>query len=265
MNSKDYLKIVQSFIEKDGRQLDILNRGLVRCFKPKQNGPCFLLTGINPSFKEEQDVFPGRIDDIDISTANDGYWAKKSHQFGSMWEHISYLDLFPIRETHQHNGFEKSFREETILRKDLLEITQSEIETLAPKLIVHANKDSIYYWGIKKNTPLGKDANDYENPWMGYKVERVPVQDLPPCMRINNRWELFPFYKIVGFQENEKRINQKKYPKKTSIEGSFIMEYVMDDRNPKYNGKLYKETLINCKESPKEWTEIWKWVNKHKP
>ena len=170
---------------------------------------------------------------------------------------MQYLDLFPIRETHQHNGFECAFKNENILRRNLLEITQLEIEVMSPKLIVHANKDSIYYWGIKKNSPIEEDANDETNPWMGYKVKRVTPElyiDLPDCMS-RDRLELFPVYEIIGLVDNKNRIGQTNFPKDTSLKGSFLMEYVMEGRNKKYNGKLYQE-------NKGDWTSIWNWVKR---
>ena len=263
MENRNYKSVLQDFTTTNENVRTILSRGLLKCYKPIQEGPVFLLTGINPSFNvDKHEVWPGELRVCNISAANDGYWLKKRKQFGKIWDNMQYLDLFPIREVRQQNGFEKSFKEETVFRRDLLMITQSEIESMKPKLIVHANKDSIYYWGIMKNTPIGGDANDYENPWMGYKVKRVTEKDypdLPPCMR-NDRLELFPFYRIEGFQKSEKRINREKYPETSSLEGCFLLEYVMDGRNKRYNGKLYQEK----EEGPKEWTEIWEWVNRHK-
>ncbi|MCR5070980.1 MAG: hypothetical protein K6A62_03540 [Bacteroidales bacterium] len=256
MYKDDYLSVVLNYTTENETVKTILNRGLVKCYKPSQVRPCCLLSSINPSFKLGDAVFPGRIVEIDISNASDGYWLKKSHQYGAFWRQMSYLDLFPIRETHQHSGLEVSFKGECDLRRDLLEITQREIEEMRPKLIVHANKDSMYYWGIKKNSPIKEDANDEENPWMGYRFRRVvpeKYRGLPDCMLKDGRMELFPLYEVVGFVDNENRVGQKNYPKDTALEGSFLMEYVMDGRNKKYNGKLYKES---------EWLEIWAWVNK---
>lgn len=257
MNAQDFKKVLIDFTTDNNLVKTILDRGLLICFKPTYEGKRFLLTGINPSFRDGHDVWPGEVGMCDISRSDDGYWKKKSKQFGNIWSQILYLDLFPVREKHQREFFEKTFKEFNVFRKNLLEITQTEIESLQPKLIVHANKDSMYYWGIKKNTPIGVDANDETNPWMGYKVKRVVPDDydIPEFMRHDNRLELFPFYEIVGFVDSGNRINRFKY-EKTALKGSFIMEYVMDGRNKKYAGKMF---------SPEEWQEIWNWVKKHTP
>lgn len=249
--------------------LSLLLRGFVTCDNDSIEKRPFLLTGINPSFGPydgEWKFFPGGYDEpftfrgaISKSKKQD-YWGKKREQFGdALCETMAYLDLFPIRESDQ-KLFEQVFKnpELTKLRADILSITQDAIEAMAPRLIVHANKESLYYWGIKKNTPAGDDANDYEHPWMGYKVKRVTLEtypDLPPCMLEYDRLSLFPLYEIVGFVDSDKRIN---HIERQETNLKFIMEYVMDDRHPNYKGKLYQQ-----KEGKKEWAEIWKWVKKH--
>lgn len=262
MDNKDYKSVLEGYLPKNENIKTILERGLLTCYKPDYEGPRFLLTGINPSFPEGNNVWPGEVKKLDISNCNDRYWKKKAGQFGDTWRQVLYLDLFPVRETHQNKGFERTFKTENVFRRDLLEVTQSEIESLQPKLIVHANKDSMYYWGIKKNAPMTEDANDEVNPWMGYKVRRVTPDsypDIPKFMLVDNRLALFPLYEIVGFIDSTNRINRYKY-QNTALKGSFLMEYVMDGQNKKYSGKLYKE---NSEQNIHEWQEIWSWVKRH--
>lgn len=251
--------------------LSLLLRGFVTCNNDSIEKRPFLLTGINPSFGPhdgEWKFFPGGYDGpftfreaISNSQPQD-YWGKKRVQFGDdLCKTMAYLDLFPTRENDQRL-FEQVFKNSklTKLRADILSITQDAIEAMAPRLIVHANKESLYYWGIKKNTPAGDDANDYEHPWMGYKVKRVTLEtypDLPPCMLQDDRLSLFPLYEIVGFVDSDKRIN---HIERQETNLKFIMEYVIDDRNPKYNGKLYQQN-----KEKKEWVEIWEWVKKQSP
>jgi len=249
--------------------LSLLLRGFVTCNNDSIEKRPFLLTGINPSFRPHKgkwEFFLGGYDTpftfrkaISDSNRQD-YWGKKREQFGDdLCNTMAYLDLFPIRESEQRL-FEQVFNNPklTKLRADLLSITQDAIEEMKPLLIVHANKDSLYYWGIKKNTPAGDDANDYEHPWMGYKVKRVTLEtypDLPSCMLQDDRLSLFPLYEIVGFVDSDKRIN---HIERQETNLKFIMEYVIDDRNPKYKGKLYQQ-----KKEKKEWDDIWNWVKKH--
>lgn len=247
--------------------LSLLLRGFVTCNNDSIEKRPFLLTGINPSFGShdgEWEFFPGGYDEpftfrgaISNSKPQD-YWGKKRVQFGDvLCKSMAYLDLFPIRESDQRL-FEQVFKNPklTKLRADILSITQDAIEAMSPRLIVHANKESLYYWGIKKNTPAGDDANDYEHPWMGYKVKRVTLEtypDLPPCMLQYDRLSLFPLYEIVGFVDSDKRIN---HIERQETNLKFIMEYVMDGRNAKYKGKLYHK---------KDWVKIWEWVKKQSP
>lgn len=244
----------------------IIARGFWYCKnKPKERK--LLLTGINPSYdgthygKDWIKTTP--FADLTRLDKN-GFWKKKEQQFGGLWndDTMSYLDLFPIRESDQRH-FEQSFDNNEHVRSirgNILKVTQDAIEEMKPLLIVHANKDSLYYWGIKKNTPAGDDANDYEHPWMGYKVKRVILEtypDLPPCMLQDDRLSLFPLYEIVGFVDSDKRIN---HIERQETNLKFIMEYVIDDRNPKYKGKLYQQN-----QEKKEWDKIWEWVKKQSP
>ena len=232
----------------------ILARGFWCCENKPKEGK-LLLTGINPSYNRTLKKLTTPFADL-----KGGFWEKKKEQFGKLWndDTMSYLDLFPIRESDQRH-FEESFDNNEHVRSirgNILKVTQDAIEEMKPLLIVHANKDSLYYWGIKKNTHAGDDANDYEHPWMGYKVKRVTLETypgLPPCMLQYDRLSLFPLYEIVGFVDSDKRIN---HIERQETNLKFIMEYVMDGRNDKYKGKLYLE---------EDWVEIWEWVKKQSP
>ena len=226
----------------------ILIRGFVTCNNDSLKGRRpILLTGINPSFPIGADAHPGKVEPFIIADAvkNDkanGHWGKKRRQFGDLYKEMAYLDLFPIRETDQPI-FEKAFRSMLELRSRLLSITQESIEDLAPRLIIHANRASLYYWGLVK-----------ENPWMGYEFEPVTADkygDLPECMSKYDRTTRFPFYRITGFSKSPLRINKENYPEQTSLEGSFFMEYVMEYRERDDIKTLYE---------PEEWEKIWSWV-----
>ena len=257
--------------------LSLLLRGFKTCDNESIEKRPFLLTGINPSFGPNNGkwFFPGGYDEpftfrkaISNSNSQD-YWGKKRVQFGKdLCETMAYLDLFPIRESNQRL-FEQVFNNPklTKLRADILSITQDAIEAMAPRLIVHANRQSMYYWGVKPAQEADVDANDYEHPWMGYKVKRVvkdlskfsskehlvEIKNLPDCMT-EERLKKFPLYKIIGYIDNSERINYKR--KSTSLEGCFLMEYVMEYREKEDLDKMYKYT---------EWVKIWEWVKKQSP
>lgn len=264
--------------EEELAAISILLRGFVTCNNDSIEKCPFLLTGINPSFgphKGKWEFFPGGYDNpftfrkaISDSNRQD-YWGKKREQFGDdLCNTMAYLDLFPIRESEQRL-FEQVFKNPklTKLRADILSITQDAIEAMAPRLIVHANRQSMYYWGVKPAQEADVDANDYEHPWMGYKVKRVvkdiskfsskehlvEIKNLPDCMT-EERLKKFPLYKIIGYIDNSERINYKR--KSTSLEGCFLMEYVMEYRKKEESDKMYKYT---------EWAEIWKWIKEQSP
>lgn len=226
---------------------DILDRGYVCCNNDNVcNSPIFLLTGINPSFSEKE---PEPAREYTFAEAKGRYWSKKQQQFGDLKGSMAYMDLFPIRERHQQGGFEKVFREANDIKAEFLEITQMAIEDMSPKMIIHANRDSMYYWGIKKYG----GGNDAENPWMGYTVERLTRQntpDLPQCMT-DEKLVRFPLYRILGLTDSPKRINSDKI-KQTNL--TYIMEYVMEYRRKEDKDKwLYK---------PGEWQKISEWLNR---
>ena len=262
--------------EEELAAISILLRGFVTCNNDSIEKRPFLLTGINPSFGSHDGkwFFPGGYkqftfrDAISNSKSQD-YWGKKRVQFGDdLCETMAYLDLFPIRERDQIL-FEQVFNNPklTKLRADLLSITQDAIEAMAPRLIVHANRQSMYYWGVKPAQEADVDANDYEHPWMGYKVKRVvkdiskfnskehlvEIKKLPDCMT-EERLKKFPLYMIIGYIDNSERINYKR--KSTSLEGCFLMEYVMEYRDKKDRDKMYKYT---------EWVKIWEWMKEQSP
>lgn len=226
---------------------EILSRGYVCCDNSDIGKGVLpiMLTGVNPSYPKN-DKFPHEVKSFVFANEYKGFWSEKKRQFGGLTEKMAYFDLFPIRETKHKEIFEKSFLYANDIRGRFLEITQRAIEDLAPKLIVHANRNSMFYWGIKK---YGR-GEDHINPWMGYSVERVTrfnTPDLPECCT-EERLNRFPLYRIVGFVDSEKRINNSVL-KQSNL--TYLMEYVMQYREN-------KQRLYNSE----DWKEIWNWLNK---
>lgn len=134
-----------------------------------------ILTGINPSFdiKKEKEPYTHQRYSLSESCMNPKrqYWvlAKEIFYENVLSHNIGFVDLFPIRCTDQ-NDFEQFDSGDTkkILKRNLLQVTQEEIERLSPRLIIHANKRSSFYWGIDK---------DY--PWMGYEFGDIESSELP--------------------------------------------------------------------------------------
>jgi len=231
---------------------EILSRGYVCCDNTGiEKGVPIMLTGINPSYNEkDKDTkkCPHSVIPFVFKSASNRFWTEKKRQFGDLTDSMAYFDLFPIRETKHKEIFEKSFLYANGIRGRILEITQRAIEDIAPKLIVHTNRGSMFYWGIKT---YGR-GEDHINPWMGYSVERVTrsnTPDLPKCCT-KEHLNRFPLYRIVGFVDSEKRINNAVL-KKSNL--TYLMEYVMQYRNEEYRKRLY---------SSENWKEIWNWLKK---
>lgn len=246
-------------------KLNILSRGVVFCENFGEKKIPFLLTGINPSY-DGKGCNPWGILSYTFQEKttppqnkknwHNTYWGKKKKQFCNLCEEMAYFDLFPLIESDQ-TSFERIFKKDTAFLGRLLELAQIHIEEMSPKLIVHANRSSMYYWGINNKDVIdrGADVNNLKDPWMGYKVERVLEQDVPPSMKKYDRYKLFPFYRITGFIDSNNRINNKKLLQ-TNLVGSYILEYVMENRPQ-------PDILYSNEDGKNEWTEIWKWVNQN--
>lgn len=190
-----------------------------------------LLTGINPSYKENDK--PESYSFCFSSAKDEGksrYWYKKHKQFGAtkesngdlLTDHIAYLDLFPFRETKQPL-FEKVFQEFNDFRYDILSVTQKVIHELTPKLIIHANKSSLYYWGLN----FDNLQDDKTNPWLGYHFEIIPFNDIPGMKAYEQR--------VSGI---EKRIVHLFRMSGNGIEPCYFLTYMMENYRMKANTRL---------------------------
>ena len=190
---------------ENGDVLELIDRGLIVCENTHRRG--LLLTGINPSFNEKDEDVPFFVFSDAKDKGKSRYWAKKHKQFGGrdsdlVQNHMGYLDLFPLKESRQLR-FEKILRPCNDLRMLLLKKTQEEIERIDPKLIVHANKGSLYYWGLNPATY----QKDYENPWLNYDFDEIDLHDCPPleeyakrldCKAIPMEKRFVHLYRITG-------------------------------------------------------------------
>lgn len=216
--ANSYLEVLNDFVQKSVNQnisqdvLSIIQRGIVLCVNNPTNG--ILITGINPS----DDHRPGNGFYAFAKTDVKGYWRRKRTLVQDEKDNVdninitAYLDLFPLRETPQ-GGFENSFGPHLELKSSLLKITQQEIEErIKPRLIIVANKDSYYYWGVKSNAT-----------WMGYDLKKVKNNVLP------ERGDNLNIFKIVGFKEANDRVYQNST---TNIKDTIVVLYAMyDDRH----------------------------------
>ena len=179
-----------------------------------------LLVGMNPSLGKGNEQ-----DNLSFKSFSGGFWNPVLNLVGSLIDDTAYLDLFPLRKTVQLD-FEKLG---TDFKAQILEVTQEEIERIKPKLIVHLNAGSKYYWG-----PAG---------WMGYSYEEtsfVPIHGKK-------------LYKITGFNPNcTQRINPQ--ITESNLVGSYIFFYRMLTSRTEKN--LKAEDRFNHA----DFETIWSWV-----
>lgn len=163
----------------------ILERGIWVCAKNQAEG--VLLTGINPSY---DGILDEPFQPISFNECFGRYWnpLKKILRSFIEQEKAAYLDLFPLRVTKQLHEFEKNVP--ISLKAAILEVSQREIERIRPRLIIHANSTSSFYWGT-----------DTEHPWMGYQL--TPIE-MPAELTTKGK-----LYKIEGLQHSDKIICKK--------------------------------------------------------
>lgn len=182
-----------------------------------------LLTGINPSDGELD-----TRDDIPFNKCRGTYW-NPIHKFLGKYDcDTAYVDLFPIHETKE--DFFLRIKERNQDYADylarILEVTQMEIERIKPKLIIHMNAQSRYFWK--------------PDEWLGYQMVNTDY-------KVNNR----QLKKITGLVSSSKRINQDL--KVTALEGTFFLQYI--DITSKYAAS-HPEALIKTR----EFEELYQWV-----
>lgn len=198
---------------------NILERGIWICANNPSNG--ILLTGINPSYvgNKQESFIP-----VSFNNCQGRYWNPLKKMIGSfaLQGNFAYLDLFPLRVTKQLQEFEKFVPLD--LKVAILQVTQNEIERLQPRLIIHANITSSFYWGT-----------DIMHPWMGYKLSSLPQ---PESLREKGK-----LYRIDGFQKSDKIISSKDT---TKLIGTllFICPYQSGERSRLDKDKILREADI---------------------
>lgn len=253
--AEQYLKILKqaavrnSPLYVDG---DFVSRGVTMCCANPIGG--ILITGINPSFNPKSPyggyyTFRDAIQDVK------SYWKNKREQlFGddiSMIEKTAYLDLFPYSESCQKKFqyeidnnlklFQNKYQDEKNVKSfqvSVLEITLSEIERLSPKLIIAANKQTSYYWGIKK-----------DSTWLGYNLQVVDKSQQPDCL-LGKDIELYQIVGETGYKNGSDRIGQDRYPTtkggKSNLLGAYFIDYALYDNRhkEKYPTRILEPSIV---------------------
>jgi hypothetical protein len=201
---------------------EIKERGFI--FSANYHQKDILITGINPSFRESDDVNLHSFDFQNTLHEDwDNYWGplKKMIRNESdidLSSICSYLDIFYFREKEQ------TFLREKVLKSsagipfivDQINLTQHIIEdVIKPKVIIVKNKESAAYWGKLENDGI---------IWMGYKFE---------YMKTLVCGELF---KITGLIESSERIAPE--IKISNIENTLVLftqhinQYTAKEKRP---------------------------------
>lgn len=218
---------------------DFVSRGVTMCCANPIGG--ILITGINPSFNSKS-PYGGYYTFREAIQDSKSYWKNKREQiFGNenlLIEKTAYLDLFPYSESNQNKFQDEIGKNVKSFQVCVLEITLSEIERLSPKLIIAANKQTSYYWGIKK-----------DSTWLGYNLQVVNKSQLPDCLKEQD----IKLYQIVGetgYKDADDRIGQDKYPAtkdgKSNLLGAYFIDYALyDDRHKeKYPKRILKPSIV---------------------
>lgn len=199
-----YEDVSKKFNTNDSSLKRILDNGIIVCKGNPEHE--ILLTGMNPSGSKQV------AKDYTFKDAKDGpYWRKYHKLFTGYIDKVAYLDLFPFKGSCQKD-FEDVITKNVDFMVDVLRITQREIERIAPKLIIVANKRSSAYWGA---------MDKYR--WMGYKFAEVKN---PTDKEIDVR-------RIIGVQDDNNDNNDRilNLPS-TNLNGSIIVFYgLYDDRH----------------------------------
>lgn len=204
-------KILANYIENYHQEVDVINiiqRDI--CYSVDNPTGGILITGINPSYNKNDKGQPIPFKFIDADEKK-GYWKKTKEMIGGIVAQTAYLDLFPLKFSNQSEFtymMQKSPASLSLM-SDLLQVTQREIERLAPKLIIVKNAQTAAYWGREDNCV-----------WMGYKFEKIPNHPLIG-MGIDVR-------RVVGFKDDPKNERVLKIDK-TNLEGSIIVFYALYD------------------------------------
>lgn len=245
------------FESNDINIIEILKNGIYYCNNDVKAGDnTLVLCGINPSGdgknKAYVDYYGPFKETKDHGRSN--YWKRKHDQFGGrdsdlVKKHIAYFDLLPLIRSDQ-GDVERLLKEYNGFRFDLVKITAKAIEDLKPKLIIHANKSSLYYWGLHPS----KFTNDTKKPWLNYSFKDITL-DCPVLITYKER--------LNRYKENNKELSfTKEFVHLFEISGNglltktFFLSYIMEGNRLT---TWQKEQLL----TDKEMYALWQWCCLH--
>ena len=141
---QDYLEVLLSF---PGNSY-FAKAGFVFCDNDESVNGNVLITGINPSVPvNDQYSYPKPFN-------GDGHpYFSKLGSFipENLMSQCGYLDLFPFYEKEQKTLLTNIRGNEAAIA-NVLRVTQTEIERIAPSLLIIANKSTYPFWGASEKT-----------------------------------------------------------------------------------------------------------------
>ena len=228
----------------DEKVIEFLKSGFSICdndnVSPKNNN-ILVLCGINPSGDGKRELH--NPIHYHFNDAKGRYWTKKHKQFGGkdsllVKENMAYYDLLPLIKTQQ-SGVEKLLKEYNEYRFKMVQFTAKAIEDLKPRLIVHANKDSLYYWGLNPST----FTPDSIYPWLGYSFKNV-THECPILVDYKKR--------IAGKTENKEYVFLFEIFGRGLSSKTYFLTYTME----RYGMRPWQRVQLL---SPEEMQGIWEW------
>ena len=246
------------FKSNDNKITEILERGLYYCNNDTVlTDNILVLCGINPSGDGKN---KGNIIDsyCPFKYAKDqgrsDYWEKKHNQFGGkdsdlVQNHIAYFDLLPLINSEQ-GDVESSLKKYNDFRFDLIKITAKAIEDLKPKLIIHANKASLYYWGLHPS----KYCKDTKKPWLNYSFKDITL-DCPVLITYKERLN-----KYKGINKEQSFTKEFVHLFEISGNGIFPKTYFLSYIMERFSFTPWqKEQLL----TDNEMLALWQWCCIH--
>ena len=240
--AEKYLNILKQASVKDSPLYvdgDFVSHGVTMCCANPIGG--ILITGINPSFNKDIPC-GGYYTFRDAIQNGKSYWRNKREQlFGndnSLIEKTAYLDLFPYSESSQKKFLDEIDKNIDPFQVSVLEIALSEIERLSPKLIIAANKQTSYYWGIKR-----------DSTWLGYNLQVVDKSQQPDCL-MEKDIKLYQIVGETGYKDANDRIGQDKYPTtkggRSNLLGTYFIDYALYDNRhkEKYPTRILEPSIV---------------------
>jgi len=153
--------------------------------------------------------------------------------------HFVWLCFIFYRTPLIQNKFQKEIDENVkSFQVKVLETTLAEIEYLSPKLIIAANKQTSYYWGIKK-----------DSTWLGYNLQVVDKSQQPDCL-MDKDIKLYQIVGETGYKDACDRVGQDKYPTtkggKSNLLGAYFIDYALYDNRhvEKHPTKILEPSIV---------------------